>query len=134
MTTKQTIIPTLLCLTLLFLSCTKCCDILGPCIRYEVTGAAPGDVAVEFHDPFGDIVRYSSVRLPFELAFRVQYRDDESVGGNHPGNVFPAYILAAVNDRTGHLTVSIYVNGRLKQTAATSATNQQAEARYLVRL
>lgn len=129
---KRTAAAVLLPLCLLLLSCGSCDQ--GPLITYEVTGATVRETGVEYHNEHGDKERFSSVRLPWVKSFYVQFRGDQYPGGAFSGDVFPAYVSAWIADRTGSLTVSIYVDGKLAQTTSIANTYEHARLYYGVRL
>jgi hypothetical protein len=120
---------TSLCLTTL-LSCGGPC---GNTVIYTVDGLA-SEVRVEFNNEYGDPEAFSSVRLPWVKKFAIQNRGAQYPGGNYAGDFFPAYISATVTSRTGSVTVSIEVNGKLEKTAAFDPASQTATAHFAIRL
>jgi hypothetical protein len=128
----QTTAAVFLSLCLLLLSCGSYDP--GPLITYEVTGATIRETGVEYHNEYGDKERFSSVRLPWVKSFYVQFRGDQYPGGAFHGDVFPAYVSAWIADRTGYITVSIYVDGKLAQTTSIADTYEHARLYCGVRL
>jgi hypothetical protein len=129
---KRAIITTLLSLGMIFLSCCECWPPTTT-ITYKVDGIL-SDIGVEFHNEFGDLERFSSIRVPWVKTFNVQHRDEEHHGGKYPGGIYPAYVSAIANERFGTVNVEIYVNGELVAKGESKAPEFTAMAWYAVRL
>ncbi|MDR3013461.1 MAG: hypothetical protein LBU70_09695 [Chitinispirillales bacterium] len=126
---KRTVAIALTLLSLIFFSC-DCDGCWGNKIVYLVDGVA-SNIRVEFHNEYGDLEAFSSIALPWRKEFNVQFRGAEYYGGDYSG-YFPAYISA--HPRYGRVTVSIYVNGKLKATKDSAPPNRIAATRFAVGL
>jgi len=127
---KAATVLMLLCVTLLSCAVEPC----GNTVRYEVNGAALGPVTINIINEFGYAERYTAERLPWKTRFKVKERGDEYFGGNFTDGKYTAYVSAITNNYSGHVTVAIYLNGKLVQTGETTINNRQAEAYYLIHL
>ena len=129
---KRTITAILTSFCALFLSCCRC-DWDEKAITYKLEGDV-SNATVTYHNEYEDLVYHSSVKIPWEMTFNIQFRSKEYYGGGARGDNYTAYISAGVFNRPSFpLIASIYVDGELVQSDTTTATNAQAEAFYIVR-
>jgi hypothetical protein len=128
---KRTITTILTSFCALFLSCGRC-DWNDRTITYRLDGDV-SNANVTYHNEYEDKIYHSSVKVPWETTFNIQFRSKEYYGGGSRGNSYTAYLSAGVFGRPSFpLTASIYVDGELVQSATTTETNAQAEAYYIV--
>ena len=130
---KRTVAITLLSLCTALLPC--CSNECEWTITYKLTGTA-AEVGVEFNNKRGDTESYSSVPIPMEYTFDIEFGSSEQTTGVSSGDVYPAYIRAWVNGiQVGWITVEIYVNGKLVRTgSSTPGYDLTAMAHYGVQL
>ena len=129
---KRTIITILTSFCALFLSCGLC-DWDEKRITYRIEGEASNAANVRYHNEYEDVESASSVKVPWEKSFNIQFRNTEYYGGGARGDNYTAYISAGVFNSGFPVKVLIYVDGELVQSDSTTPTKLQAEAYYIVR-
>jgi len=128
---KQTITVILTSFCALFLSCCGC-DLNGRTVTYKIEGDA-SNASVKYHDEYEDMLYESSVSVPWEKTFNIQFRDKEYYGGGARKENYLAYISAGlINNPSFPVKALIYVDGELVQSESTTLDNHQADAYYVV--
>jgi len=134
MNTKRTVTAILTPLCALFLLCCQCgWDEKN--ITYRIESESTNAANVTYHNEYEDMEHYSSVALPWERTFNIQFRSKEHYGGGARKDNYLAYLSAGViGSSLGFpVKVLIYVDGELMRTESTTVTNSQATAYYVVR-
>jgi len=129
---RRTITTILTPFCALFLSCGRC-DLNDRTITYRLD-SDESNATVTYHDEYEDMVYHSSVKVPWEKTFNIQFRSKEYYGGGARKDNYTAYVSSGVFNRPSFtLRVSIYVDGELVQSDTTTSTDAEAAAYYLVR-
>jgi hypothetical protein len=115
------------------LTVSGCRDWNDKTITYRLEGGV-SNATVTYHDEYEDLIYHSSVKVPWEKTFNIQFRSIDHYGGGARGKNYTAYVSAGVFNRPSFpLIASIYVDGELVKSDTTMQSNVQAEAYYIVR-
>jgi len=131
---KRTITVILTSLCALFLSCCRC-DWDERNITYRIESESSNAANVTYHNEYEEKEHNSSVALPWERTFNIQFRSREYYGGGARRENYLAYLSAGVvgSGLSFPVKVLIYVDGELMRTESTTVTEPQATAYYVVR-